>query len=94
MSRIGKIPVLIPAKVKVEIKGRKVFVEGPKGKLDFEVPRRATAKSRRRNELRARFRLVLARRRRIFNPASTRYPVVRCRTRVCGRNGRLCPAFR
>ena len=34
----------IPAKVKVEIKGRKVFVEGPKGKLDFEMPRRTTAK--------------------------------------------------
>ena len=34
----------IPAKVKVEIKGRKVFVEGPKGKLDFEMPRRTVAK--------------------------------------------------
>lgn len=44
MSRIGKQPVIIPAKVKVEIKGRKVFVEGPKGKLDFEMPRRTTAK--------------------------------------------------
>lgn len=44
MSRIGKQPVAIPAKVKVEIKGRKVFVEGPKGKLDFEMPRRTTAK--------------------------------------------------
>lgn len=44
MSRIGKQPVTIPAKVKVEIKGRKVFVEGPKGKLDFEMPRRTTAK--------------------------------------------------
>jgi len=44
MSRIGKQPVTIPAKVKVEIKGRKVFVEGPKGKLDFELPRRTAAK--------------------------------------------------
>lgn len=34
----------VPAKVKVEIKGRKVFVEGPKGKLDFELPRRTSAK--------------------------------------------------
>ena len=34
----------IPATVKVEIKGRKVFVEGPKGKLDFEMPRRTVAK--------------------------------------------------
>jgi large subunit ribosomal protein L6 len=43
MSRIGKIPVAIPPKVKVEIKDRKVFVEGPKGKLDLALPRRTTA---------------------------------------------------
>jgi large subunit ribosomal protein L6 len=43
MSRIGKIPVTIPPKVKVEIKDRKVFVEGPKGKLDWVLPRRTTA---------------------------------------------------
>ena len=44
MSRIGRQPVEIPAKVKVEIKGQKVFVEGPKGKLDFELPRRTAAR--------------------------------------------------
>src|SRR5437867_11348014 len=44
MSRIGKQPVAIPAKVKVEVKGQKVFVEGPKGKLDFELPRRTSIK--------------------------------------------------
>jgi len=44
MSRIGKQPVVIPAKVKVEIKGQKVNVEGPKGKLAFELPRRTAAK--------------------------------------------------
>ena len=44
MSRIGKLPVAVPPKVKVEIKGRKVFVEGPKGKLDFELPARTSAK--------------------------------------------------
>ncbi|HZM03143.1 MAG TPA: 50S ribosomal protein L6 [Candidatus Saccharimonadales bacterium] len=44
MSRIGKLPVPIPPKVKVEIKGQKVFVEGPKGKLDFELPRRTSVK--------------------------------------------------
>ncbi len=38
------MPVAVPPKVKVEIKGQKVFVEGPKGKLDFELPRRTTAK--------------------------------------------------
>ena len=44
MSRIGKQPIAIPAKVKVEIKGQKVFVEGPKGKLDFELPKRTAAR--------------------------------------------------
>src|ERR1700721_2658930 len=44
MSRIGKQPVVVPPKVKVEIKGQKVFVEGPKGKLNFELPRRTSAK--------------------------------------------------
>jgi large subunit ribosomal protein L6 len=43
MSRIGKIPVAIPAKVKVEVKGRQVFVEGPKGRLDFRLPGRTEA---------------------------------------------------
>jgi len=33
MSRIGKQPVRIPAKVKVDIQGQTVNVEGPKGKL-------------------------------------------------------------
>src|SRR5437667_9520247 len=42
MSRIGKLPVQIPPKVKVEVKDQKVFVEGPKGKLDFDVPRRTS----------------------------------------------------
>ncbi|MDR2845025.1 MAG: 50S ribosomal protein L6 [Puniceicoccales bacterium] len=33
MSRIGKIPVTIPAGVKVAITGQTINVEGPKGKL-------------------------------------------------------------
>ncbi|MEO7599082.1 MAG: 50S ribosomal protein L6 [Opitutus sp.] len=33
MSRIGKQPVLIPDKVKVDVKGHTVSVEGPKGKV-------------------------------------------------------------
>jgi large subunit ribosomal protein L6 len=33
MSRIGRLPVSIPAKVKVEVKDTTVNVEGPKGKL-------------------------------------------------------------
>jgi len=44
MSRIGKQPVAIPPKVKVEVKGQKVFVEGPKGKLEWELPRRTSLK--------------------------------------------------
>lgn len=44
MSRIGKQPIAIPPKVKVEVKGRKVFVEGPKGKLNWELPRRTSLK--------------------------------------------------
>jgi len=43
MSRIGRLPVAIPAKVKVEVKGRKVSMEGPKGRLDFDLPNRTTA---------------------------------------------------
>ena len=37
------MPIDIPAKVRVEVKDRNVFVEGPKGKLDFELPERTTA---------------------------------------------------
>ena len=44
MSRIGKQPIAIPPKVKVEVKGQKVSVEGPKGKLDWELPRRTSLK--------------------------------------------------
>jgi large subunit ribosomal protein L6 len=44
MSRIGKQPIALPPKVKVEVKGQKVFVEGPKGKLDFALPRHTSAK--------------------------------------------------
>jgi large subunit ribosomal protein L6 len=35
MSRIGKQPVVIPAGVKIQLKDGKIFVEGPKGKLEF-----------------------------------------------------------
>jgi large subunit ribosomal protein L6 len=44
MSRIGKQPIAVPPKVKVDVKGRKVSVEGPKGKLDWEVPLRTSLK--------------------------------------------------
>jgi large subunit ribosomal protein L6 len=44
MSRIGKQPIAIPPKVKVEVKGQQVHVEGPKGKLDWELPRHTSVK--------------------------------------------------
>jgi len=44
MSRIGKQPIVVPPKVKVEIKGQQVFVEGPKGKLNLQLPGRTTLK--------------------------------------------------
>jgi large subunit ribosomal protein L6 len=44
MSRIGKQPIAIPPKVKVDIKGQKVSVEGPKGKLQFDLPHHTSLK--------------------------------------------------
>lgn len=44
MSRIGKLPVAIPPKVKVDVKGQIILIEGPKGKLNFDLPRRTAAK--------------------------------------------------
>lgn len=44
MSRIGKQPIVIPPKVKVEVKGQQVVVEGPKGKLNWSLPRRTSLK--------------------------------------------------
>src|SRR6266852_4553073 len=44
MSRIGKQTITIPPKVKVEVKGQQVSVEGPKGKLNWELPRRTGLK--------------------------------------------------
>ncbi len=38
MSRIGRQPIELPAKVKVTVAGQKVSVEGPKGKLDYDAP--------------------------------------------------------
>src|SRR6202045_613726 len=38
MSRIGKKPNPIPKRVKVKLEGNTVLVQGPKGKLDTELP--------------------------------------------------------
>jgi large subunit ribosomal protein L6 len=44
MSRIGKQPIAIPPKVKVQVAGQQVSVEGPKGKLNWQLPRRTSLK--------------------------------------------------
>jgi large subunit ribosomal protein L6 len=38
MSRIGKVPVVLPAGVTVEVAGGKVLVSGKKGKLERPIP--------------------------------------------------------
>ncbi|MBD2251818.1 50S ribosomal protein L6 [Nostoc parmelioides] len=38
MSRIGKRPITVPAKVQVTINGTKVVVKGPKGELSRDLP--------------------------------------------------------
>ena len=38
MSRIGNAPITIPAGVKIKTEGKTIAVEGPKGKLSFDVP--------------------------------------------------------
>jgi large subunit ribosomal protein L6 len=44
MSRVGKLPIKIPEKVKVSVAGNEVKVEGPKGKMSFPFnPRVAVA---------------------------------------------------
>jgi large subunit ribosomal protein L6 len=42
MSRVGKSPVKVPAGVKINVSGQSVTVEGPKGKLSFNLSERIT----------------------------------------------------
>jgi large subunit ribosomal protein L6 len=42
MSRVGKSPVKVPAGVKINVNGQAVTVEGPKGKLSFNLSERIT----------------------------------------------------
>ncbi len=44
MSRIGKMPVIVPDAVKVTISNHTVSVEGPKGKLQLDLPELTEAK--------------------------------------------------
>jgi large subunit ribosomal protein L6 len=43
MSRVGKKPILIPQNVKLSLQNSSVHVDGPKGKLDFEMSPRVKA---------------------------------------------------
>lgn len=43
MSRIGKLPVALPAGVQVKIDGRRVVIEGPKGTLEHVLAPGVTA---------------------------------------------------
>jgi len=38
MSRIGRAPIAIPKEAKVNLDGRQIAVEGPKGKLSLTLP--------------------------------------------------------
>lgn len=44
MSRIGKQPIEVPAKVKVSVQGSVISAEGPKGKLQMTLPPNTSAK--------------------------------------------------
>jgi len=44
MSRIGKLPIQVPAAVKVTCADETVRVEGPKGNLDYRLPAGITLK--------------------------------------------------
>lgn len=38
MSRIGRMPVVLPAGVDVQIDGPRLFVKGPKGEMEYTFP--------------------------------------------------------
>ncbi|HKE99123.1 MAG TPA: 50S ribosomal protein L6 [Actinomycetes bacterium] len=44
MSRIGKLPIQVPAGVEVALSGRSVTVKGPKGSLSRDVPEPITVR--------------------------------------------------
>ncbi|HLF17495.1 MAG TPA: 50S ribosomal protein L6 [Candidatus Omnitrophota bacterium] len=46
MSRLAKVPVVIPDKVKVTVVPGNIHLEGPKGKLDLKVPQGVTVEQK------------------------------------------------
>ena len=43
MSRVGKKPLDVPKDVKINLDGKKIVVEGPKGKLEHKIPSKIKA---------------------------------------------------
>jgi large subunit ribosomal protein L6 len=43
MSRVGKMPIAIPDKTAIDLKGSHITVTGPKGKLERDLPQDMTA---------------------------------------------------
>jgi len=46
MSKIGKLPVLLPVTVKVEIAEKEIKLSGPKGSLAVRIPRKITVEQK------------------------------------------------
>ncbi|MBX3746437.1 MAG: 50S ribosomal protein L6 [Verrucomicrobiae bacterium] len=46
MSRVGKTPIAVPGQVKVQVAERQVKMEGPKGRLEFNLPGRTAIELR------------------------------------------------
>jgi large subunit ribosomal protein L6 len=46
MSRIGRKPIAYPKEVRIEIKDRHILIEGPKGKLNWDLPGRISAETK------------------------------------------------
>ncbi len=44
MSRIGRVPIAVPAGVEVDLDDRRVVVRGPNGRLERELPGRITVR--------------------------------------------------
>lgn len=51
MSRVGKAPIVVPDQVKVEIQGKQILVEGPKGKLSHQLPQEISCEKAEGNQL-------------------------------------------
>jgi len=44
MSRVGKLPIVIPPNVNITLEDRKITVKGPNGSLDLVIPDGVTVK--------------------------------------------------